>query len=211
MTGTGAAADAEQTAVRVDAHHHLWDLSVRDQPWTAGLPALRRSFSMDDLRPQLAANHIDRTVLVQTVCVEDETPEVPGGGGKCARGGRRGRLGRPRRAGHRRPPGCARRRQGKYLVGLRHQVQEEPDPNWLSRRDVRKGPKGGGRRRTCLRLCGPPLSAPGGNRDRGRTGGRPVRARPWRQAGHRKRSARAMGATDQRSSGCPISQWSSRV
>ncbi|MDQ1710486.1 MAG: hypothetical protein QOG49_1871, partial [Frankiaceae bacterium] len=21
--------------MRVDAHHHLWDLRVRDQPWTA--------------------------------------------------------------------------------------------------------------------------------------------------------------------------------
>ncbi len=142
MTGTGAAADAEQTAVRVDAHHHLWDLSVRDQPWTAALPALRRSFSMDDLRPQLATNHIDRTVLVQTVCVEDETPEflavaesapevggVVGWADLCA-------------------PDIADRlaalRQclgGKYLVGLRHQVQEEPDPEWLSRREVRKGLK----------------------------------------------------------------------
>ena len=142
MTGTGAAADAEQTAVRVDAHHHLWDLSVRDQPWTAGLPALRRSFSMDDLRPQLAANHIDRTVLVQTVCVEDETPEflavaesAPEVGGVVGWAD----LGAPdiadRLAALRRCSG------GKYLVGLRHQVQEEPDPDWLSRREVRKGLK----------------------------------------------------------------------
>lgn len=142
MTGTGAAADAEQTAVRVDAHHHLWDLSVRDQPWTAGLPALRRSFSMDDLRPQLAANQIDRTVLVQTVCVDDETPEflavaenAPDVGGVVGWAD----LGAPdvadRLAALRRCSG------GKYLVGLRHQVQEEPDPNWLSRREVRKGLK----------------------------------------------------------------------
>ena len=24
--------------MKVDAHHHVWDLSVRDQPWTAELP-----------------------------------------------------------------------------------------------------------------------------------------------------------------------------
>jgi L-fuconolactonase len=30
-------------------------------------------------------------------------------------------------------------RGGSRLVGLRHQVQAEPDPNWLGRPDVRKG------------------------------------------------------------------------
>ena len=106
MTGSGAAPDAEQTAVRVDAHHHVWDLSVRDQPWTAGLPTLRRSFSMSDLRPQLAANHIDRTVVVQTVCIDDETPEFLAVAEDAPGSGWRGRLGRPFCAGHRRPPGC---------------------------------------------------------------------------------------------------------
>jgi predicted TIM-barrel fold metal-dependent hydrolase len=38
-------------AGKVDSHHHVWDLAVRDQPWTEGLPPLRRSFSVDDLRP----------------------------------------------------------------------------------------------------------------------------------------------------------------
>ena len=59
--------------MRVDAHHHLWDLSVRDQPWTAGMPALRRNFSVDDLRPELASAGIDATVVVQTVGVLAET------------------------------------------------------------------------------------------------------------------------------------------
>jgi L-fuconolactonase len=27
--------------MRIDAHHHVWDLAVRDQPWTATLPHLR--------------------------------------------------------------------------------------------------------------------------------------------------------------------------
>src|SRR4051812_43061608 len=61
--------------MRIDAHHHVWDLAVRDQPWTAGLPVLRRSFGLDDLRPELAAARIERTVLVQTVPVAEETPE----------------------------------------------------------------------------------------------------------------------------------------
>lgn len=39
----------------VDAHHHVWDLTVRCQPWITGprLAPLRRSFSLDDLRADL--------------------------------------------------------------------------------------------------------------------------------------------------------------
>lgn len=62
-------------AIRIDAHHHLWDLSVRDQPWTVDLPTLRRSFFMAELSPELAAHEIDGTVLVQTITVAEETPE----------------------------------------------------------------------------------------------------------------------------------------
>ncbi|MDT7559320.1 MAG: L-fuconolactonase, partial [Pseudonocardiales bacterium] len=60
---------------RVDAHHHVWDLTVRDQPWTAGLPALRRSFDLAELEPALRGAGIDATVLVQTVDLPEETPE----------------------------------------------------------------------------------------------------------------------------------------
>ena len=46
--------DATGPADRIDAHYHLWQLSVRDQPWTAGLPGLRRDFTLDELRPHRA-------------------------------------------------------------------------------------------------------------------------------------------------------------
>ena len=62
--------------MRIDAHHHVWDLDVREQPWTAELPALHRSFGIDELRPTLVTNEIDATVLVQTICITDETPEL---------------------------------------------------------------------------------------------------------------------------------------
>jgi L-fuconolactonase len=125
---------------RIDAHHHLWDLAVRDQPWTADLPVLRRSFGIEDLRPHLAAHDIAGTVVVQTVTVADETPELlevaateplvagvvgwvdvtaPDVGDRLAR--------------LRERPG------GAKLVGIRHQVQEEPDPRWLCRAEVRRG------------------------------------------------------------------------
>jgi L-fuconolactonase len=126
----------------VDAHHHVWDLTVRDQDWIRGpeLAPLRRSFDLDELRPQAKAAGVEATVLVQTVCLPEETPEflalaeadpliagvvgwtdltVPGIADVLA--------------ALRALPG------GRHLVGIRHQVQSEPDPRWLLRPDVVRG------------------------------------------------------------------------
>lgn len=126
--------------MRIDAHHHVWDLSVRDQPWTDDLPGLHRSFGFAELEPQLLANGIDATVLVQTVAVPDETPEL------LASADREPRIAgvvgwvdleavdlADRLATLRALPG------GDRLVGVRHQVQQEPDPQWLLRDTVLHG------------------------------------------------------------------------
>jgi L-fuconolactonase len=126
----------------IDAHHHVWDLTVRDQPWIAqpGMDAIRRTFTVDDLRPATRAAGVDATVVVQTVTVPEETPELlaladadpliagvvgwtdltsPAVADELARlaGG----------------PG------GGRLASVRHQVQSEPDPDWLRRPDVIRG------------------------------------------------------------------------
>ena len=126
----------------VDAHHHVWDLSVRDQDWITGpeLQPLRRDFTVTDLAPEARAAGVDRTVLVQTITVAEETPEflaladahdlIAGVVGWTD-------LTRPDIADE-----LARLRElpgGHYLKGIRHQVQGEPDPNWLLRPDVRRG------------------------------------------------------------------------
>ncbi|MFF4793133.1 amidohydrolase family protein [Streptomyces sp. NPDC001276] len=126
----------------VDAHHHVWDLTVRDQDWITGdeLRALRRNFTVEDLQPQARAAGVDRTVLVQTVTVPEETPEllaladahdlIAGVVGWVD-------LTRPDIAAE-----LARLRDlpgGRHLKGVRHQVQAEPDPRWLLRPDVRRG------------------------------------------------------------------------
>ncbi|MFD1050147.1 amidohydrolase, partial [Kibdelosporangium lantanae] len=59
--------------MRVDAHHHLWDLTVRDQDWIPEDWVIRRNFGVPDL--ESAASGFDRTVLVQTITVPEETPE----------------------------------------------------------------------------------------------------------------------------------------
>ncbi|WP_306319906.1 MULTISPECIES: amidohydrolase [unclassified Streptomyces] len=126
----------------VDAHHHVWDLSVRDQDWITGpeLAPIRRAFTLDELTPELRAAGVDATVLVQTVTVAEETPEflalaergdlVAGvvGWTDLTRPDVRDTLDRLREL-----PG------GRHLVGIRHQVQGEPDPEWLLRPDVRRG------------------------------------------------------------------------
>ncbi|MGH9104568.1 MAG: amidohydrolase family protein [Acidimicrobiales bacterium] len=112
---------------RLDAHHHLWDLAVRDQPWTAGLPALRRSFSMAELRPRLVANGVEATVVVQTVCGAEETPEL------LALAAREpevaGVVGGVDLEAPDVADRLARLRDGlgaERLVAIRHQVQDEP-------------------------------------------------------------------------------------
>ncbi|MEV8539994.1 amidohydrolase family protein [Streptomyces sp. NPDC051572] len=126
----------------VDVHHHVWDLSVRDQDWITGpeLQPLRRDFTVTDLEPEARAAGVDRTVLVQTITVTEETPEflaladahdlIAGvvGWTDLTRPDITDELARLREL-----PG------GHYLKGIRHQVQGESDPNWLLRPDVRRG------------------------------------------------------------------------
>jgi L-fuconolactonase len=126
----------------IDSHHHVWDLGIRDQAWITGsqMAPIRRNFTLDDLRPSAQASGVSGTVLVQTVTAEAETPEllalaaadelVAGVVGwtdltSPAIAAELERL----RAG----PG------GGYLAGIRHQVQSEPDPDWLRRPDVISG------------------------------------------------------------------------
>ena len=64
--------------MRIDSHHHIWDLSVRDQDWITGdsMQPIRRNFSMSDLREAIAGQGLVKTVLVQTVTDYAETPEL---------------------------------------------------------------------------------------------------------------------------------------
>jgi L-fuconolactonase len=123
----------------VDAHHHLWDLGVRDQDWITGpaLAPLRRDFLLGDYQSVADVNGIAASVVVQTVTVPGETPELLAlSGASDLIAGVVGwtDLTAPdiadRIAALKEQPG------GGKLVGLRHQVQSEPDPDWLTRPDV---------------------------------------------------------------------------
>ena len=126
----------------VDAHHHLWDLRVRDQDWITGaaLAPLRRDFLLGDYQPLAAQHGVGASVVVQTVTVPGETPELLAlaatsdliagvvGWADLTAPGLTDRIAELTAL-----PG------GDKLVGLRHQVQNEPDPQWLTRGDVLRG------------------------------------------------------------------------
>jgi L-fuconolactonase len=127
---------------RVDAHHHVWDLSVREQTWMVGpeLDPVRRNYSIDDLAPLAAAADVTATVLVQTVGVPDETPEfldIANSNELVA-----GVVGWVDLTAADVADVLARLRNrpdGQWLKGIRHQVHDEADPRWLCRDDVRAG------------------------------------------------------------------------
>ena len=64
--------------MRIDSHHHVWDLSVREQGWMVGeaLYPIKKNFSINDLRQAITGCGIEKTVVVQTVTNYDETPEL---------------------------------------------------------------------------------------------------------------------------------------
>jgi L-fuconolactonase len=126
----------------IDAHHHLWR-PERGYTWLdePGLAAIRRPFTPADLTAELAASGVHGTVLVEGGrCHPDEAAEFLGYAADTAPilgvvawlDVAAGDVGAT-------IDGYRRLRGGELLVGLRSQVQGEPDPDYLDRADVRRG------------------------------------------------------------------------
>jgi L-fuconolactonase len=64
--------------MRIDSHHHLWDLSIRPQEWMVGdgMDPVRRNFDADDLRTAISGTKIEKTILVHATTTTDETHEL---------------------------------------------------------------------------------------------------------------------------------------
>lgn len=132
---------AQQT-VRIDAHHHFWpEPDPALYPWmTDELAALRRPFGPDDLRPLLQARQIDWTVLVQTRSSLEETRdflEIADSTDFVA--GVVGWVDLTSLSVSQDLAELKSSRIGAWLVGIRHQVHDEPDRDWLLRADVQRG------------------------------------------------------------------------
>jgi L-fuconolactonase len=124
--------------VRVDAHVHFWgSRELAEYEWmTPEMDAIRRPFAAHDLRPLLDAHGFDRVVVVQTYSSVDETRgflELAARDDLVA-----GVVGWVDLTSADVGETLAELRGGA-LVGIRHQVHDEPDPEWLLRDDVRRG------------------------------------------------------------------------
>ncbi|MDQ0469429.1 amidohydrolase family protein [Labrys wisconsinensis] len=128
-------------AAIIDSHHHVWDPDNGDYGWLDGpFAPIRRVFTARDLRPSLAANGVTGTVLVQTWNDLGETRDFL----RLAEAVDfiRGVVGWVDLTAPDVAETLAALRalpEGRWLVGVRHLIQNEADPNWLLRPDVRRG------------------------------------------------------------------------
>jgi L-fuconolactonase len=122
----------------VDAHTHFWDPTRRVYPWLdrdENAP-IRRPFGPGELRPLLEDNGVDRTILVQTVSTIEETRKLlETAAAVDFIGGVVGWVDLTSPA----VDDALASLVSDLLVGIRHPVQDEPDPRWLLREDVQRG------------------------------------------------------------------------
>lgn len=122
----------------IDAHHHFWDPGRADYPWMAApdFAPLRRPFGPADLAPLLAAHGVDATIVVQCRSSVAETEEMLAAA--AAHPFIAGVVGWVDLTAS--DVGATLDRlKAPALVGIRHQVHNEVDADWLSRPDVRRG------------------------------------------------------------------------
>jgi len=137
--------------VIIDAHHHLWDPADRSYPWMDDSVApIRRRFDVDDLRTAAGSTDVTRTIVVQAVHDPGETAWLLGQPEPVAGvvgwvdltapdvADRIAAVVADRIAAVVARPG-GDRLVGNRLVGIRHQAQDEPDPDWLARPEVVRG------------------------------------------------------------------------
>jgi len=128
--------------VRVDAHVHFWGPAELERyEWmTPAMAAIRRPFAPDDLRAHLERQGFDRAVLVQTYAsVEETRAHLELAEATDFLGGVVGWVDLTDAGTAETLAELRERPGGRHLVGVRHQVHDEADPDWLLRDDVRRG------------------------------------------------------------------------
>lgn len=121
----------------IDAHVHLWDLGVRNQPWIPAASVIRRSFSVADLRAVLSGTPVERVVLVQVINEAGETADfLSAADGDLVAGV----VGWADLAAPAVADVLEELAADGPLVGVRHQALAERDPaGWLTSAPVRRG------------------------------------------------------------------------
>lgn len=125
----------------IDTHHHVWDPATADYPWmTDELAVIRRRFDAGDLEAVTGPAGVTGTILVQTrssfgesrdfLALAEDTGIIKGvvAWVDLTADDVSARI-EELKSG----------KGGDKLVGIRHQVHDEEDPDWLLREDVTRG------------------------------------------------------------------------
>lgn len=123
----------------LDAHQHLWALAPGRYEWlTPEAGALHASFGVDDVEPLVAASGVDDVVLVQADPTADDTAAMLAAADSWSRV-----VGVVGWAPLDRPGELDEALAGfaadQRVVGVRHQIHDEPDPDWVVRESVLDG------------------------------------------------------------------------
>jgi L-fuconolactonase len=123
--------------MRVDSHQHFWRYSPEEYPWIQADWPIRRDFLPDDLGPALRACGLDGCVAVQArqnltetrwlLRLADESPMIMGIVGWVD-------LRSPRVEEQ-----LAEFATHPKFVGVRHVVQDEPDPRFMLGKEFQRG------------------------------------------------------------------------
>jgi L-fuconolactonase len=123
--------------MRIDAHHHFWEIGRYTYPWMDESSRVWRHFAPSDFEPLLQEHRIDRSILVQTICSVPETrwfldladrhPFIGGVVGWVDLTDLQVSATLEEFIRH------------PKFAGIRHPVHDELDPCWLLRPDVQGG------------------------------------------------------------------------
>lgn len=120
----------------IDTHLHVWDLDRSPYAWIdRDVPPFNRTYTFDEVAPQLAENGVDAVILVQADDDDRDTdhmlevaaarPEVVGVVAYVP-------LHQPAEAAAR----LEELLKNPYVVGIRNLTHDRPDPDWVLRPDV---------------------------------------------------------------------------
>jgi len=126
--------------MRIDTHQHFWSYNAREYAWMGpGMESLRRDYLPPDLAPLLKVSGVDGTVAVQArqtleestwlLELADQYPFI------------RGVVGWVDLRSPRVDEDLEKLSRHKKFRGVRHVVQDEPDDQFMLRKDFMRGIK----------------------------------------------------------------------
>jgi len=124
--------------MKIDAHHHLWDLKKRNYAWmSTDLKPIYRNFLVEDLVKTVAPYKITGTVVVQAHQSVEETLwllELAARSNLIL-----GVVGWVDLKDPQLGKTLTELKKHKKFKGVRHIIQDEPDVNWMLQTEVMRG------------------------------------------------------------------------